>query len=72
MKMRFTRSHYRLQALNKRDSRSERFVMGTKDNFQTFQIFEWLDESHTQLVCTTTSEAYAEFITHCVSFSSSR
>ncbi len=68
MQMKFSRSHFRLQALQKPGSikpvvPSERFVMGTKDNFKTFQIFEWLDGSHTQLVCTTTSEAYAELIT---------
>jgi hypothetical protein len=39
------------------------FTLGTEDNFKTFQIFEWLDDSRTQVVCTATDEAYAKFIT---------
>ena len=65
MKMKFSRSHFRLQALQKPGLRRPpaRFVMRTKDNSVTFDIFERVDDDHTQLVCTTTSEAYAEFIT---------
>ncbi len=39
------------------------FSLGTEDNFKTFQIFEWLDDTSTQVVCTATDEAYAKFIT---------
>jgi hypothetical protein len=40
-----------------------RFVMGTQDNFLTFEVFEWLDFDQTQVVCTATDEEYARFIT---------
>ena len=39
------------------------FSMGTQDNYETFQIFEWLDDCQTQIVCTATDEEYARFIT---------
>jgi len=39
------------------------FTLGTEDNFKTFKIFEWLDDTSTQVVCTTTDETYATFIT---------